>query len=303
MKLHHFNEVVRIAERGSIRAAARSLNMAQPALTRSLAELERELGAALFERRARGVVTTPFGDAFIRRAAVILNEMRRTRDDIDQLRGATTGTVTIGLSIAAHIALLSPSLQPFRRRFPQIKLHIIEGFYPTLEQGLVSGAVDFYVGPDSDRKVLAELTKEELFAGRRTILCRAGHPLGGSTSLKDLCGADWMSTSITAEAEDEIGGVFARYDLPTPNLAVRGQSALTLMTCIANSDLLAMVPAQWTEFALTRGALRAIDVAEELAAPAIVLVKRVGLPLTPAATFLLDLMQRVQVRLGSANSS
>lgn len=65
MKLHHFREVVAIAERGSIRAAARHLAMAQPALTRSLAELERELGAPLFERRARGVVATALGQAFI----------------------------------------------------------------------------------------------------------------------------------------------------------------------------------------------------------------------------------------------
>ena len=242
-------------------------------------------------------MTTTFGEAFIRRASVILNEMRRTRDDIEQLRGATTGSVTIGLSIAAHIALLSPSLQPFRLRYPRVRLHVIEGFYPTLELGLASGAVDFYVGPDSNRRILPELTKEELGKGQRTILCRAGHPLGSSKSLKNLCGADWMSTSITADAEDEIGAVFESHGLPPPNLAVRGQSALTLMTCLSNSDLLAMVPAQWIAFTLTRGKLQAIEVEEELSAPAIVLVKRAGLPLTPAATHLLDLIRRAQLRL------
>ncbi len=292
MKLHHFKEVVRIAEQGSIRAAARSLNMAQPALTRSLADLERELGASLFERRARGVVTTTFGDAFVRRAAVILNEMRRTRDDIDQLRGATTGSVTVGLSIAAHISLLSPSLQPFRRKFPQVRLNVIEGLYPTLQGGLTSGSVDFYVGPDCDGHVSTELTREELFDGRRTILCRTGHPLASAKSLGDLCDGEWMSTSITADARDEIRGVFEKNNLSPPKIAMRGQSALTLLICLTSTDLLAMVPTQWTELAMIKGVLDVIHVREELEAPSIVLVTRGGLPLTPAATYLLDLMRR-----------
>ncbi|MGB6964173.1 MAG: LysR family transcriptional regulator, partial [Xanthobacteraceae bacterium] len=56
---YQFRDVVAIAERGSLRAAARYLPLAQPALTRSVQELERELGAPLFERRAPGMVLTP----------------------------------------------------------------------------------------------------------------------------------------------------------------------------------------------------------------------------------------------------
>jgi LysR family transcriptional regulator of abg operon len=296
MKLHHFSEVVAIAERGSIRAAARHLGVAQPALTRSLAELEHELKAPLFERRSRGVVATPLGEAFVRRATLVLQEIRRTREEVDQLRGAATGNVTVGLSIAAHMALLPSALRPFRARYPDVRLHIIEGFYPTLELGLRDASVDFYIGPDSGRNVIPELTKELLFEGRRTVLCRTGHPLAAKSSLKDIHHADWITTSITAEAEDEIGIIFAHYHLPPPKLAVRIQSALTLMTCIANSDLLAMVPIQWTEFALTKGVLSVINVKEELAAPPMVLIKRTDLPLTPAATYLLDLMRKAQTR-------
>ena len=297
MKLHHFNEVVAVAERGSIRAAARHLGTAQSALTRSLADLERELGGALFERRARGVVPTPFGEAFVRRAHLVVQQVRRTRDEMEQLRGATTGTVTVGLSIAAHLALLPNALRPFQSRYPSVRLNVIEGFYPTLEFGLRDGSVDFYVGPESGRKVLPEFTTTALFRGRRTVLCRAGHPLAAAKSLHELRDATWVSTSITPEAEDEIGIVFGEHGLPAPRIAVRSQSALTLITCLANTDLLAMVPMQWTEFALTRRTLASIEIAEEVAAPAMVLIKRADLPLTPAATYLLDLMLRAQARL------
>ncbi len=297
MKLHHFEEVVAIAERGSMRAAARHLQIAQPALTRSLALLERELGAPLFERRARGVVATPLGEAFVARARSILTEIRRTREEVEQLRGAGTGTVTVGLSIAAHLALLPPSLRPFRARYPDIRLHIIEGFYPTLEERLRDGTVDFYIGPDGGAQPVPQLSREVLFHNRRIVLCRAGHPLAAATSLRELVGQDWVTTSITADASDEINAFFARHGLPSPRLAVRSQSALTLLTCLANSDLLAMVPAQWERFEMTGKALITIKVEEELTAPPLVLVRRADLPLTPAALHLLDLMRRATSRL------
>jgi len=299
MKLHHFEEVVAIAERGSMRAAARHLQIAQPALTRSLAMLERELGAPLFERRARGVVATPLGEAFVARARSILTEIRRTREEVEQLRGAGTGTVTVGLSIAAHLALLPPSLRSFRARYPDIRLHIIEGFYPTLEERLRDGTVDFYIGPDGGAQPVPQLSREVLFHNRRIVLGRAGHPLAAATSLRELVGQDWVTTSITADAGDEINAFFARHGLPPPRLAVRSQSALTLLTCLANSDLLAMVPAQWERFEMTGKALITIKVEEELTAPPLVLIRRSDLPLTPAALHLLDLMRRATSRLAA----
>ena len=129
MKLRHFRDAVAIAEHGSLRAAARHLGIAQPTLTRGLSDLERELGAPLFERRSRGMLPTPLGEAFVRRATAILNDVRRAGDEFEQLRGNAVGSVTVGLSIAAHLWLLPKVLEPFRRKFPKVHLHIIEGFF------------------------------------------------------------------------------------------------------------------------------------------------------------------------------
>lgn len=126
------------------------------------------------------------------------------------------------------------------------------------------------------------------------MICRVGHPLAAATSLAGLCDAGWATTSITIEAGDEIGALFTQHGLPPPKLALRSQSALTLITCLLHSDILAMVPVQWTEFSLTRDLLTTIAVKEELAAPPIVMIKRADLPLTPAATHLLDLLRRTR---------
>jgi DNA-binding transcriptional LysR family regulator len=299
MKLTQLSYVAAIAERGSLRAAARHLGVAQPAFSRSLAELERELGAPLFERRARGMVATPLGQAFVRRATTILNEVRRAQDELKQLRGNAVGTVTLGLSIAAHLRLLPKVLRTFRQRHPNVRLHIIEGFYPTLAQGLQEGGVDFYIGPDPGLRLPAALKKEILFSGERAVLCLARHPLENATSLRELCGAEWITTSITPKAESEIGDLFKRHRLPEPKLALQSQSALTLLTCLTNSDLLAMAPAHWTDSPIASRLLTTVKVREELSAAPIILVTRSDVPLVPAAGFLLDMMKRSVGHLGS----
>ena len=296
MKLHHFRDVVAIAEQGSLRAAARHLQLAQPALTRSLSELERELGVPLFERQARGMALTPMGHAFVQRARAIQNEVQRAREEVDQLQGGTQGSVVLGLSIAPHIALLPRVLGPFREHYRGVLLHVIEGLYPTLDAGLRDGSVDFYVGPQPQHAVSGALQQEVLFANTRTVLCRRGHPLARARSLADLAGAEWATTSITLRAEEELGEVFGQHGLAPPLLALQSQSALTLIVSIAYSDLLAMVPVQWMDFAPTAGMLQTIPLRETLAAPAIVLIRRAGLPLTPAATYLADLLRTTSRR-------
>src|SRR3954471_20677338 len=98
MKLNQLRDALAVAEASSVRAAARSLGVAQSALTRSIQELERELGVPLFERQARGVSLTPMGALFVRRAQSVRNELRLAREEIDQARGHLHGRVRVCLS-------------------------------------------------------------------------------------------------------------------------------------------------------------------------------------------------------------
>lgn len=292
MKLNQLRDIVAVAERGSLRAAARHLQLAQPALTRSVRDLERELGAPLFERRARGMILTPMGAAFVRRASAVLSEVRRAREEVEQLHGGTRGEVVAGLSMVALIALLPKALSLFRARYPNVQLHLIEGWYPTLENSLRDGSMDFYVGPEPVQTPPGDLVQELLFENVRIVLGRKNHPLGHARALSQLIGAEWATTSVTFKAEEEFSELFSRFDLPAPKLALRSQSALTLMSSLAASDLLAMVPIQWIESPWVGDQLARIPIKETLRAPSIVTVRRAGLPLTPAAEYLLDLMRR-----------
>ncbi|MGQ9370444.1 LysR substrate-binding domain-containing protein [Azospirillum sp. ST 5-10] len=293
MKLNQLRDITAIAEHGSLRAAARHLGLAQPALTRSVHELEHELGAPLFERRARGMALTPAGEAFVRRARAILSDVRRAREEAEQLRGLAAGSVVAGLSVAAHMAMLPTALARFRGRYPDVRLHLIEGFFPTLEAGLRDGTVDFYIGPQPERGMPSDLVAELLFQNTRIVMARVGHPLAAATSLADLVGAEWVTTSITHRAAEELQVLFQERGLPPPRLATQTQSALSMILAIAYSDALGMLPVQFTDFALTTGTLCRIPVRETLPAPDIVMIRRAGFTLTPAAEWLAECCRRV----------
>jgi DNA-binding transcriptional LysR family regulator len=242
------------------------------------------------------MILTPMGEAFVRRANAVLSELRRARDEVEQLHGGTRGRVVAGLSLAAHIQLLPAALAPFRARYPHVQLHLIEGWYPTLEPGLKDGSVDFYVGPQHERAAAPELVQEHLFDNTRVVIARRGHPLAKARSLRELVDAEWATTTVTLKVEEELRGLFEQHGLPAPRLALQSQSALTMIVALANSDLLSMVPIQWTAFAPLNQLLVPIPLKETFAAPAIVTVRRAGLPLTPAAELLLDLLRRAKTR-------
>lgn len=292
MKLDQLQHLVAIVEHGSLRAAARRLAVPQPAVTRSIRALEKELGGALFLREATGMVLTPMGTRFHLRASAIVHEARRARDEIGQHQGQDDGTVVAALSIMPHVGMLPHALQAFQRRYPKVQLQLIEGLFPDVESGLREGAIDFYLGAAPRGAPAPGLRMQVLFENTRAVLCRKGHPLAGARALKTLAQADWAITAVDYNAEDDIARLFESHHLPTPRVLLRARSAMTILVALAHSDLLAMLPVQWGEFPLTRDTLQTIRIREQLPAPAIVLVQRPDLPLTPAAEYFCDLLRR-----------
>ena len=294
MKLEQLQHLLAIVESGSLRAASRRLNVPQPALTRSIRALERELHAVLFLRETTGMVLTPVGQRFHARASAIVNEERRAREEIAQNQGDEGGTVVAALSIMPHVGMLPRSLQTFRERWPKVKLQLMEGLFPDAESGLRDGSIDFYLGAAPREAPAPGLQMRHLFDNTRAVVCRQGHPLARARSLKALAGADWAITAIDYNAEEDLSELFAGHGMPRPDIQLRASSAMSIMVALAYTDLLAMLPVQWADFPLTHDALQLVKIRERLPAPSIVLVTKAGLPQTPAAEHFCDVLLRQQ---------
>jgi LysR family transcriptional regulator of abg operon len=291
MKLSQIRDVVAIVEHGSLRAAAQRLGLAQPALTRSIRELERELGVSLFERHAHGMKLTVMGDAFIPRARAVQAEIRHSHEEINQLKGLMTGQVSIGLSMASSIVFLPSLLKSLLKRFPGVRLKVSEGLFPEMRLKIIEGEVDFYVGPVIEKPQPRELLVEELIKSERIVLGRVGHPLQGARSLAELASAQWVGISIAATGLVEPRGIFKLHGLREPTIEIETQSALSTIIIAAKSDLLAMLPRMCLRCPGVDKLLKQIKV-EKIAAPTICLIRRATLPLTPAAEFLSDVVRR-----------
>lgn len=292
MKLEQLQHLIAIVEHGSLRAAARRLDVPQPALTRSVRALERELGVDLFARQTTGMVLTAEGVRFHRRACAIANEARRAREEVQQPGPDYEGTVSVALSIMPHLGMLPEALPVFRRTYPKVKLSITESLLPAVEGALREGSIDFYLGAAPRLKPAPGLALQHLCDNTRVVVCRKGHPLARVRSLKALAGAEWAATTIDHNAEEDLARLFGAHGLEAPRVMLRAHSALSVHVALAQTDLLAMLPKQWTSFAMTRDVLDVIPVREVLPAPAIVLVRRPDLPLSPPAEFFSDVLLR-----------
>jgi DNA-binding transcriptional LysR family regulator len=301
MKLSHLRHVVAVADSGSLHAAARQLKTTQPALTRSLRELERDLGAPLFRRHAKGVPVTELGQRFVQRAKAILSEVGHARDEISQLQGVMQGQVSACLGVLPHLTLLPEALKAFRARYPQVQLDIIEGRFPVVEPALRLGVIDLFVGP-LPSEMGGEFAVEHLYDQDTAILCRKGHPLTGARSLRELAPAEWLTNSVTADPVDEIAPFFRKHGLPTPRHAVQSHSALTLLTVIGHSDLLSLLPADLARSDLGRTLLVRLNIAESPPVHPIVMIRRADVPLTPAAEYFADMMRRASVHFMRART-
>ena len=292
MKLHHLRNVVAVVERGSLRAAAKHLGLAQPAMSRSISELEQELGVTLFERSKFGMTLTPAGEILVRRARSVQAEMQRTVEEIEHFKGADTGVITVAFSTASHLSLLPAMIRPFRRRFANVRIKVVEGTFPMLETAIRDGLIDLYYGPVAKGFADPALWVGKLFDSERIVVGRPGHPLGDATRLRDLVGAEWVTTPVAIDSDIEVNALFQAAGLPAPAIAMQAASGMSVISIVAASDYLAPLPSQWCEFIQRTGLVQALPIAEPTGAVNICAVRRANLPLTPAAKHLDDLVAR-----------
>jgi LysR family transcriptional regulator, regulator of abg operon len=293
MKLSNIRDIIAVAETGSLRAASRKLGITQPTMTRSIRDTEDELGVVMFERNVQGVVPTEMGQIVIRRAIAIQAELRKIHEGLSQARGELSGEVSVAMSGAASIVLIPAVLQKFEEKYPKALLKLTEAFFDGVEADVLSGEVDFYVGPFHSDAAKKPLRVETLFENRRSIVARKGHPLANAASLEELRDARWVRPSLSDHRDEtDFEAVFEEANLPPPNVVVHAQSAVMTKLAVANSDLLTILPPQWSDLSLHGQNLFTLASHATFHAAPVCIIRRSDLPLTPLAEAFYDMVQK-----------
>lgn len=168
MNLRQLRYFVAIARLGSLSSAAKELNVAQPALSQNIRSLEDELGVPLLERHSRGVTPNDLGLMLLNHCSMIMREVDRIPDLVDDFTQNPSGEVKLGITTTAAASLIAPLLTKVHKDFPRITLHAVEGMSGTLAQDLKSGALDMAILYDataleSSEFVISPIMTEELY--------------------------------------------------------------------------------------------------------------------------------------------
>jgi LysR family hydrogen peroxide-inducible transcriptional activator len=155
-----------VARQGSLTRAADALHVSQPALSQAIAELERRLGVALFERAGRGRRPTAAGEEFIRFAEETLSLAEAFARRLESYRGGDAGPLNVGMIDAAGLYVLPDAIRRFREAHPGVALKLTVSTSDDLLERLRGFALDlaFVVGPVDDPDLRAvEVLREPLY--------------------------------------------------------------------------------------------------------------------------------------------
>jgi DNA-binding transcriptional LysR family regulator len=200
-----------VAEQGSFTAAARSLGYTQSAISRQVAGLEGAAGTTLFERTARGVRLTDAGEALLRRAGTVLDELDAARRELAGISERATGRLRVGAFPTAIASLVPRAMAALRRREPALEVSLREGGTQTHLKRLASGAVDVAVVgvlPGGRRPRDRRAAVEHLVDDPLLLAVGAAHPLARrrSVDIDDLAEESWIAA--TQQASDTMIGAW-----------------------------------------------------------------------------------------------
>ncbi len=241
MKLSALKAFVVAIDEGSLRAAARRLNMSQPALTKTVRELERELATSLLARSTTGVVATAQGKVLYESACSTQRELERAVDQIRQLGGRMVGELNVAAVPLVVMLLIPEALRTFGREFPEIQLRISEELYIEQLSRLRKGEVDVAIGPLPENLPHGDVAIEPLMPVSMAIVVRRGHPLERARSLADLKEARWVFTGAASDA-GYARKLFERHGLPAPRTGALVNSTLGLVSIVASGDFVGLLP-------------------------------------------------------------
>lgn len=290
-------DLLAAADAGSIRGAARALNISQPALTRSIRQLEAELHAQLLDRSGRGVVPTRPGKALLARARTIYSELERAREEQAQLAGASAGSVAFGVVPQAAIHIVPTAVTQFRREHPNADVRIIDGLAHVLLPQLREGSLDFVIGSRPQGHLDSHFKFQPLFTNKIVVGARRGHPLRKARSLRELVESQWVIYAPPGWTGAMIPDIFVKNGLQTPRSVVRSDSYVAFLTLLAGTDMVAPLSRMLFEQRLARSFFEPFDLKERLPEFSIGLFQRTDSPPTPVVANMVAAVKAAARRL------
>jgi DNA-binding transcriptional LysR family regulator len=259
-QLRHFQEIVRCASFGQ---AAERMNITQPALSKSIRNLEQELKVQLLERHPGGVVPTDYGRVLLQYAALVISELDRAVEELAEMRGAGKGVVRVGAGTSLLQVFLPHVVRAFVQKHPEHAVTVSQGLKAALFAMLRRGEIDLVVSSIEPDRPDPDVLQERLFEDRLTVVANQSHPLVGvlGVSFASMAGFAWVLPDASEAEGSRLLRAFKTAGEAAPRVAVRTASSLFMASVLRDADYLSYLPRALLRTDPDYAHLRALDTA------------------------------------------
>lgn len=292
VRLDDIDYFLAVAQHGQVRRAAAALGLSQPALTKGLQRLEKELGFPLFERGPRGMTLTPVAEQFRQRTQTLRASLADAIKEAADLHLGAMGLLRVGVSPLYAQRLFVPACLRLHQQRPAARLRVNINLNEALIAALRLGDLDLAINA-IPRVMPDDLEAMRLMTDDLCMVVREGHPLLSRrrVRLQDLADAQWMLPGPGVAGRRAVEARLAEAGLPPPRVAVEvSNTAGQLSRLLARSDLVAIMSEATLAGAAGEG-LTPLPFAEARFTRAIGAVTRKGHVLPPLAKRFLEILK------------
>lgn len=287
-------------EHRNLRRAAAAIHTTQPAATALLQQLEEGLGVRLFERHARGMEPTVYGEVMIRYARSALHDFAYASEEMAALAAGASGLVRIGSVMGATPVLLTQGLARFKTDNPRVRISLQIDTSDLLMPALLRGDLDVVLGRLPDQFYDEDLEIEQLEGESMSVVARPGHPLFdlAKVTLGELITQTWILHPLGSPMRKRVEQALQHASMAAPPDIIETSSILATTTLIEASDMIAVVPLDVAQHYAKYGLVDILPVELPISMANLGIITRKKKEMSPAAKgFLHALRNSMQERL------
>lgn len=243
IQLDDIDYFLAVAEEGQVRKAAQRLGISQPAVTKALQRLEKELGFELFERSVKGMTPTKVAEQFRHRTSALRGALRDAVKEATDLHLGALGLLRVGVSPLYAQRLFVPAFLQLHRQRPaatvRASVHLNDELWRLLRQGELDLTLSSLPATVPDDLQTIELMQDDL-----CMVARAEHPLHQQRRLKlaDLAQVQWMLPGPDVAARRHVEARLAQAGLPPPRIALEvSNTAGQMRQILRDTDLVSLM--------------------------------------------------------------
>ena len=288
--------LVHLDEDPRLSKAASAAGLTQSAASKLLRQVEMALDVKLFERHARGVIPTRYGEILLRHARLALSELGLAHEGILALKSGVSGKAAVGTVTHPGTSLLPMAVARMKQRHAGILINVDVDSSRQLVQRLLQGSLDIVLGQELDPKGADEVVYEPLAGDEpHAIIASAQHPLAGrkDLQLEDLIEQPWILPPAGSLLRDKVAARLVERGMALPTNIVETTSLPLITALLQQSNMVAALPEEAVQTSCEAGHLTVLLGDLTLGVGAFGLITRRNHKLSQAAQLMLSTLREL----------